>query len=101
MSDDIKIEGLDQLMEQISRGQGANASKDWIDDYVWVSVVRKLVQFVNCPPDFAELLRYKSEIKALLNMAHDLRRDVIQGKESAERLRKAYGERFEKEGMPR
>lgn len=98
---DVKLEGLDDLISQIERGAGAGASKNWIDDYVWVNVVRKLVQFTNCPSDFAELMRYKSEIKALIMMAQDLRRDVLQGKEAADRLKKAYGDRFQKEGMPR
>lgn len=98
---DVRVEGLDALVDQIHRGQGAGASKDWIDDYVWVNVVRKIVQFTNCSPDFAELMRYRAEIKALFMMAQDLRRDVLQGKLAAERLKKAYGDRFEKEGMPR
>lgn len=98
---EVKIEGLDHLMDQISRGQGAGASKDWIDEYIWISVIRKIVQFTNCQPDFAELMRYRADIKALLVMAQDLRRDILQGKVAADRLKKAYGERFESEGLPR
>lgn len=101
MADEIKIEGLDHFLEQIQRAQSAGASKDWIDDYVWVNVIKKMVQFVNCATDFAELMRYRAELGALIRMAQDLRRDVFQGKEAVERLKKAYGDRFEKEGMPR
>jgi hypothetical protein len=98
---DIKIEGVDHLIEQIQRGSMAGGSKGWLDDYIWTNVVRKMVQFVNCPPDFSELMRYRAEIGALIRIAQDLRRDVFQAKEAAERLKKAYGDRFESEGMPR
>jgi hypothetical protein len=101
MAEEVKFEGLDHLIEQIQRGSQASGSKDWLDEYIWVNVVRKMVQFTNCQPDFGELMRYRAEIAALIRMAQDLRRDVFQAKEAAERLKKAYGDRFEKEGMPR
>jgi len=101
MADDIKIDGLDHLVEQIQRGSQASGSKDWLDNYIWVNVVRKVVAFTNCQPDFGEMMRYKAEIAALIRMAQDLRRDMFQAKEAAERLKKAYGERFETEGMSR
>ena len=98
---DVKIEGIDHLVDQIQRGAMAGGSKDWLDEYIWVNVVRKMVGFVNCNPDFSELMRYRAEIGALIRMAQDLRRDMFQAKEAAARMKKAYGERFAQEGMPR
>jgi hypothetical protein len=97
MEGEAKIEGVDHLIEQIQRGSMASGSKEWLDDYIWTNVVRKIVQFTNCAADFGELMRYRSEIKALLMMGQDLRRDVFQAKDAAARLKKAYDDRMQQE----
>lgn len=84
---------IDSLLSEIEKGRIGSNALSTLDAYVWPRVGQLITAICSCDDDHKTLLGLKYELKALLKIRQDFKRDENMGQVAEENLKKYYSKK--------
>ena len=78
------------ILDKIYEGADASAAKDYLNEYIWVALWSHVNKLANVDPTFENLMEQRSNIKACLRMAQDLKLEMASAKAASQKLKEIY-----------